>query len=345
LAIAAIWIAGSIAFGNAENDYAELFGRKAATVKASSSKLDDVGFAKELMESAGAVSESPKLQILLYEKLLPFAAAGSAGLPIGLQALDALEKAAPARIADWRVHRVTFLRAKYLRALSRTKKDAATAYLDGLLAAADALVSSGKASEALTHYRLAQTLAARYYRAMVPEIRQKSTLAATEALVEGKMKKLQAGLKTDPNDTAVRQELITLYIIQKDSPADAADILNHSVSEDLRTHVPLAFKSDAALSEDECLKLGKWYYRTLGAKASGAGKFTVLKRADRYYKLYLERHEKQDVPRAQAKLAIKRIETELARLAPRKPITTVRPPKDAVAAGRHRYKVFAANIS
>ncbi len=334
----------SAVFGDAESDYKELFGAKDARVKASRSKLDDVAFAQELMESAAAIAESPELQTLLYEKLLPFAAAGLKGHAIGVQALDILEKKLPARMSEWRVHRLVFLRSQYSRAPSKTRKDAALAYLEGLIAAADAQVSSGKASEAMVNYRLAASLAGRYRRDIVADIRRRSVEAGKVAAVDSKMAKLQAKLKADPDSVASRQELMQLYLIQKDSPADAAGILNDSVSQDLRTHVPLAFRTLDSLSDAECLKLGQWYHKTLGAKATGSGKNIVLKRAAGYYQKYVELHETQDVSRAQARLTLKRIQDELARMAPkpRKTLTITKAPKDALVFGGHRYKVYPA---
>ena len=64
---AIVCIVAGVAFGDAQSDYTAIFGKEAARVAASASKADDVTFAKKLLESAAAVSESPKLQVLLYE--------------------------------------------------------------------------------------------------------------------------------------------------------------------------------------------------------------------------------------------------------------------------------------
>ncbi|MDP6545954.1 MAG: C-type lectin domain-containing protein [Phycisphaerae bacterium] len=349
LAVAAVCTAVSPALGDAKSDYAELFGKKAARVLSSRTKTDDIAFARELLESAAAVSESPTLQVFLYEKVLSFAGTSVEGLPIALGVMDILEEKFPDRKTDWQVKRLGLLRSKYTRAVGKAKKPAAIAYLDALMSAADALMAAGKSTEALAHYRSARTPASYYRKEMLPEIRWKLTQAGSAALVETKIKRLKSKLKIDPNDTKSREELMRLYVVQIDAPAEAQSVMSDTVSEPMRKHVPLARKSTDELSADNCLSLGNWYYKTLRPKASGAGKRIVLQRAYRYYERFVAQHERfvaqherADIPRVQASLAMKRIETELARLGPRKSVTTARIPKDAVAFGRHHYKSIAA---
>ncbi len=327
LACAAVYIAASLALGDAKSDYAELFGKKDARILASSTKSDDLAFAKELLEAAEAVSESPALQVFLYEKVLTFAGASTEGLPIALAVMDILEKKFPDRKTDWQVKHLGLLRSTYARAVGKAKKPAAQAYLDALMAAADALMTAGKSTEALPHYRSAGTLASYYRKEMLPEIRWKLTQAGSATLIESKIKRLQAKLNTDPNNTKSREELIHLYVIYTDAPAKAQSVLSDTVSEPLRKHVPLATKSTDELPADDCLSLGNWYYKTLRPKASGAGKRIVLQRASRYYERFVAQHEKQDISRVQAALALKKIQAELTRLGPAKPITTARIPK------------------
>jgi len=343
LAFAAVCIAAPPALGDARSDYAELFGKKAARVLASSNKIDDLAFAKELFEAAGAVSESPTLQVFLYQKVLAFAGTGAEGLPIALQVMDILEEKFPDRKADWQIKRLGLLRSKYLRAAGDAKKPAAIAYLNALMAAADALMVAGKSTEALPHYKSARALASYYHKEMLPDIRWRLTEAGSASITEGKIKRLLAKLKINPNDTGSREDLIHLYVIQTDAPAKAQSVLSKTISKPLRKHVSLAVRSDDGLSESDCLSLGNWYYKTLSPKASGAaGKRIVLQRAQRYYERYVAQHTRKDLPRVQAAFALQKIEAELARLGPVKSVTTARIPKDAVAFGRHHYKSITA---
>ena len=347
LAALAACVAGSVALGDAESDYKAIFGKEAAGVSSSTSKADDVAFARKLLESAGSVSESPKLQILLYENAFKFASASSEGLPIALQVLDILAKTFPARKADWQERRLALLRNQYMRARGEAKKAAAATYLDALLLAADALMAAGQPAGAVPHYRSARSVATYYRKEMLAEIRTKLNAAGDAAFTDGKVRALQSRLKIKPTDARAREDLVMLYVIQIDAPAKARDVLRDSVGEDVRVHVRLAAQSADDLSEGDCLRLGDWYYKTLLSRATGLGKRVVLERARGYYERYLATHTAQDVPRFRADSALKKIKTDLASLAP-KPRTTTptsRVPKDTVAFGRHHYKaVLARNV-
>ena len=348
LAGVAVCLAVSVASGDAASDYKTIFGKEAARVSSSVSKVDDVAFAKKLLESAGSVSESPKLQVLLYERALKFAATSTEGLPVALQVLGILEKAFPARKAEFQAQWLALLRNQYMRARGEAKKAAAATYLDALMAAADALVAAGQPARAVPHYRSARSVATYYRKDMLPEIRDKMTHAGDAAFTAGKIKSLQSRLTTDPTDARAREDLVLLYVIQKDAPAKARDVLRRSVRQSLQTHVRLAAQSADDLSEGDCLRLADWYCTALSARASGAGKRIVLERARGYYERYLARHTLQDVARFRADAALKKVKADLARLAPRRPARTTvtsRVPKDAVAFGGHHYKAVLGRIS
>ena len=338
-----VCISPPAAWGDAHSDYKAIFGKEAAAVSSSLSKADDVVFAKKLLESAGSVSESPELQVLLYEKAFQFAAASSEGLPTALQVLDVLEGKFPDRKADWQARRLGLYHNQYTRARGEAKKAAALTYVTALMAAGDALMAAGQPAQALPHYRSARSTASYYHKEMLAEIRRKLTDAGNAALVVGKITALRSRLKTDPKDARAREDLVLLYVIQKDAPGEARDVLRDSVSESLRTHVRLAGRSADTLSEGDSLRLGDWYYKTLSLKASGSGKRVVLERARGYYERYLSQHALRDVSRFRVDSALKKITADLARLAPRKPATTTsKVPKDAVAFGGHHYKAVLA---
>ena len=338
--LAAAIFCGS-AFGDLDSDYQTLFGKDDKKVTATRSKTDDIEFAAMLLKVAGELTDSPKMQVLLYEKAVKFGSTGPAGSETVAQALDLLEKAAPDRKADWLVMRLEPLRNSYVRAQGKAKKPAAEAYLDALVSAGDALMEDWKPSDAMKHYRFARAIASYHRKGMLVELRSRLTAASSAVTVANKMKSLQAKIKSDPDNIKAREDLILLYIIQADSPAKASALMNDDVSELLRMHVSLVAKSDDDLSDKACLTLGDWYYKSLLPQAPASGKQIVLQRADRYYQQYLVLHETQDLSRVKTALALKKISAELARLAPRKTILASRAPKDAVAFGGHRYKVYA----
>ena len=79
--------------------------------------------------------------------------------------------------------------------------------------------------------------------------------------------------------------------------------------------MPLACKAVETLAVPACLELAQWY-RSLAAKASATAKGAMLRRALAYYEAYLARHTGQDIDRLKARVALKQVQDELAKLGP-----------------------------
>ena len=69
-----------------------------------------------------------------------------------------------------------------------------------------------------------------------------------------------------------------------------------------------------AAPELACMDLGEWY-RGLADGASDAARPALLGRAKAYYERFLALHETEDLARNQARLALKKVEADLAKLA------------------------------
>ena len=286
---AVICIAAAAAPGDAASDYAAIFGREAGRVAASSDRADDAAFAKKLLESAASVSESPKLQVLLYERAYEFAARSPDGLPTALQALTLLEQKFPDRKADWQAKRLALLRNQHTRARGEAKKAAGQAYMEALLAGADAMLTAGQADKALAHYRSARGIATYYRLEVQADINRKIAQASAAVILASKIRALQSRIAAHPDDTAAREDLILLHVVQQDAPAKARQVLTDSVSAPLRENVRLAERSVRRLSATDALRLGEWYFKTLLPGAGPQGLRSVLERAERYYEHYLAR--------------------------------------------------------
>lgn len=342
LAGVVVCLLASEAPGDAKSDYQAIFGREAGRVAVSRDKADDVAFAKKLIESAASVSESPKLQLLLYKRAYEFAARSPEGLATALEALALLAKRLPARKADWQAKRLALLRTQYMRTRGEAKKAAGQTYMEALLAAGDALMAAGRADKALSYYRSARSIAASYRLAALPEISWKIVQATDAVVLASKTRALRSRLATHPDDTGARESLILLHVVQQDAPAKAREVLTDGVSAVLRTNVPLAERGLWKLAEADCLRLAEWYHKTLLAKATGRGRRIVLERAQGYYHRYLAGHTRQDVPRYNAAEALKKVQAELLRLGPEPGQTLTAPvPIDAVAFQNHHYKAVA----
>ncbi|MBT3201362.1 MAG: formylglycine-generating enzyme family protein [Phycisphaerales bacterium] len=314
LTISVIAFSGSIALADTTSDYESIFGAEAKKVTATRTKTDDTAFAAKLIKSAGQMSDSPAMQILLYKKACQFGSASPAGCDTALEALALLEKAVPDKKDQWRQQKFDIVKLRYDKSYGAARKAAGEPYMEMLEALADVRVSEGKGAEAKTLYNRA-IMIARYIKSdRASEILTKSKRANAVVAQQVKLKSLQARLKKDAGDTKVRKELILLYVVGLDNPSEAAKLLNDDLDEVTRTYVPLAAKKLDDLDKAICMELGDWYYKTLSKNASAAGKPVVLQRAQGYYQQFLESHKKKDAQSFRVKTALESIEKELEKL-------------------------------
>ena len=305
---------GGIVLADTAGDYETLFGAEAKKIIASRTRTDDVKFAAKLFKAAKDMPDSPALQILLYEKTCQFGSSGAAGCDTALEALALLEKAVPARKDHWRQRKFEVVKFRFDRSYGADRKTAGKPYMEMLEALADAHVAEGNETEAKKLYSRALMVATYINSPRSADILAKSRRAGVLAARQIKLTALQTRLATNPKDTAVREELILLYVVALDKPAEAAKLLTGDLDEVTRTYVPLAAKKLDDLEEAICLELGDWYYRTLSKNASIAAKPVVLRRAHGYYQRFLESHAKKDAQSYRAGAALESIETELKKL-------------------------------
>ena len=324
-------------FADAKSDYEMLFGDEAKKVSATKSTADDAAFAKKLLDAAKALTDSPKTQVFLYEKVVQFGGKDATGAPHALEAIDILIKSQPAQKAKWEEAKLNVVEKQYQMSPGLTRKEAAKAYLDLLIETAEAKAAAGKANEAVELYRKGVPVAT-YARYKLSEIRDRMRDLVAAVGAQAECEKLIKKLAANPKDTKAREKLILIYVLERDDPAKAASLLADGVDEKLPECVPLAAKRPADLTEAACMKLGDWY-KQLAAKASAKGKPTGLARAKIYYERYLSLHTKRDMVRYKASAALAEVNKELKKLG------GVAPPRDAVPWAGHCYKRFDTPMS
>jgi formylglycine-generating enzyme required for sulfatase activity len=139
---------------------------------------------------------------------------------------------------------------------------------------------------------------------------------ASQQQVEKQIAALKAKLDADPKDAASRQELVRLYLVELDNPAEAAKFLDEKCDEATRKYVPAAAKPVEDAPEAACTELGDWYKGLADQAASPASKGAMLRRAQAYYQRFLVLHTATDLGRTAATLTLKRIADALAKLGP-----------------------------
>jgi hypothetical protein len=317
-------LSGGIALADTAGDYETLFGAEAKKISASRTKTDDVKFAATLLRAAKDIPDSPALQVLLYEKASQFGSAGVSGCDTALEALTLLEEAVPARKAQWQQKKLDVVKLRFTRSYGAAKKEAGQSYMETLEAVADANMKEGKGTEAKLLYNRARTIAIYIKSPRVAQIVAKSKRANAVIAQQIRITSLQAKLKTDARNTAVREELILLYVVALDKPGEAVKLLTDDLDEFTRTYVPLAAKKLDDLEEAICLELGDWYYKKLSKNASAISKLLMLQRAKGYYEQFCKLQPEKNIQSLQARMALDSINKELKKLG-----ASVRPPVPA----------------
>ena len=307
-------LSGGIVLADPAGDYESLFGAEAKKIAASRTKTDDVKFAATLLKVAKDVPDSPALQILLYEKAAQFASAGVSGCDTALEALDLLEKAVPAEKAQWRQKKLDVVKFRFSKSYGAARKAAGQPYMEMLEAVADDKVKEGDGVEAKVLYNRARIIATYIRSPRVAEIVAKSKRANAVVARQTRITALQTRLTTNPKDTAAREELIGLYVVALDKPAEAVKLLTDDLDEFTRTYVPLAARKLDDLEEVICLELGDWYYKKLSKNASAIGKPLMLQRAKGYYERFCKFQPKKNIQSLQARMALDSINKELKKL-------------------------------
>ena len=309
----AVAFSESVVLGDVAGEYDALFGVEAKKVATSRAGADDAVFAVKLLKAAKEMSDSPELQMLLYEKACQFGSVVPAGCDTAMEALGLLEKSAPEKKDQWRQRKFEIVQLRFNKSYGAARKTAGQPYMEMLEALADAKVFAGNGAEAKKLYSRAY-MVAKYIKSPNSAVIIAKNKRATAVIArQSKVKSLQSKLAANPKDTAVRKELIGLYIVELDKPAEAVKLLTDDLDEVTRTYVPLAAKKIDGLDEAICIELGDWYYRTLSKNASSTGKSVILARAQAYYQRFLDLHRKKDSQSYRAKAILESIDKKLAR--------------------------------
>jgi len=302
--------AGSLS-ADAAKDFQELFGREAAKVAATAPTKDDAEFAAALLDAAKTLDSRKGLQLLVYEKAADFGARDLAGSETALKAMQQMIGAVPARREEWHEKLLGVYQFRFRRSKAKQRVQAANQLLEQLQVVAEGALARGKTGEAGELFRRALRLAERLRSPQRKEIASRLKAAAAGEAAARKRTALELRLKAIPDSVGIREALIRLYLTEPNGPAKAAKLLSEGLSEELRTYVPLAAKPVTDVPAAACLELARWFEK-LAETAAATSRATALRRAGGYYQQFLSAHKTNDVSRLKAKVALSKIEKELA---------------------------------
>lgn len=282
--------------------------------------------AKKLLAAAESLNDLPEGQIRLYEKACEYGMTSPSGYSTVLAALDLLETAVPQKISTWRDKRLDVYRGRYYRGGRAERTGNGKAFVTALLARAGECEQAGDWADAAKHYRnasgVARTLKLDSRSDILEKIRVVESLRAVHARIAG----LKGLLAKNPSAASARKRLVMIYVVDLDSPHEAAKHLGDGLDATLRKNVTLASKEAAGLADADFLTLGQWY-KTLALRALAKGaKTNLLTRARDNLNMYLEVYTKQDITRLEAVKALKAVEAQLKALSASPVRKPVKPP-------------------
>jgi formylglycine-generating enzyme required for sulfatase activity len=300
----------------AADTFNKLYGDDLKRVAATPSNADDLALAKELLEAAGKVTDQAAFLTLLCEKAHELAIKDPTGLPTAKAALELLGANVPEKKVESLQKLVTMYQRPYATARADAKAKPGEALIGALKALADAQAAAEDVDGAGATLRQALTVATTIKSESKATLQAQLAGLAPQQQVEKQIAALKAKMEKDPKDEGARKELVRLYVVDIDNPAEAAKFVDETLDEATRKYVLAATKPMEETPEVACNELGDWYRGLADQATAPVSKGAMLQRAKAYYARFVDLHKAQDLARAGATLMIKKIDDAIAKLGP-----------------------------
>lgn len=313
-----VCLSGAACAGEAEDKATallnSLFGSDVERVAKTRDKKDDVDLARRLLDAARQDGAGkPALVAVLCEKAVELAEGHPDGYAAALEAMQVLIESAPEKAGACAARSLSIRQKQYERARGRAKVEAADALIDALLDVTDAQEAAGDLPAAAATCRRAEAIARVMKMPWHAPVEARARHLARRVKVGIQIENLKAALVKEPIDAATRERLVRLFLVDLDDAAEAAQHVEGVRDAALRKYVPAAAKGLEAPPELACVELGNWY-RSLADAAPEDAKAAMLARAELYYERFLEMHATDDLDRAAAAIALKKVEAEIEKL-------------------------------
>jgi len=317
LALGAILLASSlpVAADEAADTFNKLYGEDLKRIAATLSPADDVALAKQMLEDAKKAGDQPAFLALLCEKAYELASKDPSGYATATAAMDLLAGKVPEKKVECLQKNAGLYQKQYAAARGEAKVKAGESIITALGALAEAQAAAGDADAAGLTLRQAISVATAIKSENRAALQARLENLAPRRKAEKQIEAIQAKLDADPKDAASRKELVRLWLVDMDNPAEAAKFLDETLDEATRKYVAAAAKPIEDAPEAACMELGDWY-KGLADQASPASKGAMLRHAQAYYQRFLVLHPAADLGRTAATLTLKRIQDALAKFGP-----------------------------
>ncbi len=298
----------------AADTFNKLYADGLKRVVATPSPADDVALAKQMLEDAKKAGDQPAFLTLLCEKAHELAIKDTTGYPTAEAAMKLLAASVPEKKVEALQKIAAIHQRAYATARGDAKAKAGEALIDTLKGLAEAQTAAGDADGAGATLKQALAIATAIKSENRAAIQAQLAGLASQQQVAKQIAPLKAKLAADPKDASSRKEIVRLYLVELNNPAEAARFVDETLDEATRKYVPAAAKPVEDAPEAECTELGDWYKGLADQASTPASKAAMLGHAQAYYQRFLVLHTAADPGRTAASLTLKRIEDALAKL-------------------------------
>jgi len=299
----------------AKQIFNDLYKDELARVQGTTSSSDDISMAGEMVKAANSATDQPNLLSLLCENAYQLCSKYPQGYDTAISAMRILRANVPAKVGEALTNTITLMEKQYRRVTGTTRrKQMLDQLLDYYVQAADHFISTGQLDEAKKIYYKAQTMAGPSDKTELKKtIKARLAFLNTSDLVMQRIDKAKAKLQSTPNDTVSSETLVRTYLGDLNDPVEAAKYLKGVRNPDFKRFVPLAANRGQGASATDLFDIAEWYRNKLANDKSLSHRALLLQSRD-YYQRFLKAYGKDDIKSTRAKLAVKIIDGQVAKL-------------------------------
>jgi hypothetical protein len=304
----------SLRAADAAKQFDDLFGEEVKRVQATPDTKDDVELAQSLIAAAEKSDADPALKQLLCEQASALAMKSSTGAETAVKALQMLADASPERRLESLQHIAELRQKQFMAAKGDERITACETVIAAQLAVAAELERREDFDAAVLQLRKSSALAAGNKSASRDRVKGELDRVLAGQKVYKQIDAAKAKLKENNKDNAAAEELLRLYVVERDDPAEARKYSFLVTDEALSANIKRANTPVEQLTEQDCFEMGEWY-RSLGDQTkSPFSHAAMLRRAVDYYAAFLQTHATEDLMQTKATLAKSKSMDEIAAL-------------------------------
>ena len=294
--------------------FEEVFGAEFKRAVGTSSPDDNFILAETLLGAVAQSAGNPAVQRMLCDKAGELTEKHVKGADIALKALALLIEISPDTALETNRRIVAVHHLRYSRTARTQRAEPGQAYIDALRAHAEAYEKAADYLGAMTAIQRATPIANDIRWDGRDQLKTELDRLAAAQKSNKKLNDLKARIKANPDDSAAAHELVTIYLVDLDQPAEAAKFALQLSDDDLKQNILLAVTPLEELTESQAMHLGEWY-KSLGTTAkTKAARLRMFELSKACFEHYLDVHTAQDLKRTKAKLLVLRLGPQIEAL-------------------------------